>query len=209
LRRRPDIVEAERALASATARIGVATADLFPQVALTAAGGRQTGITPLTISPIWSVGPAIAAPLLDFGRLDAVVEKADFRTRELLASYKQTVLNAVREVDTAADAYHAQQDRLRYLANALTAARRAVSLATERFDRGLTDSLNVIDAERQEFEIEQQYVLAQQTAAEQLVTLYKSLGGGWEDYQIFPPIPPPLPAVAAAFRSLLVPYAAP
>ncbi len=209
LRRRPDIIEAERALASATARIGVATADLFPQVALTAAGGRQTGITPLTISPIWSVGPAIAVPLLDFGRLDAVVEKADFRTRELLANYKQSVLNAVREVDTAVDAYHAQQDRLRYLANALAAARRAVSLATERFDRGLTDSLNVIDAERQEFEIEQQYVLAQQTAAEQLVTLYKSLGGGWEEYQIFPPIPPPLPAVAAAFRSLLLPYAAP
>jgi NodT family efflux transporter outer membrane factor (OMF) lipoprotein len=209
LRRRPDIAESERELASATAQIGVATADLFPQVALTAAGGRQTAISPFTISPIWSVGPSIAAPLLDFGRLDAVVERADFRMRELLANYKQTVLNAVREVDTAVDAYHAQQERLRYLANALAAARRAVSLATQRFDRGLTDSLNVIDAQRQEYDIEQQYVLAQQTAADQLVTLYKSLGGGWEDYQIFPPMPVPLPAVAAAFRSLLAPYATP
>jgi outer membrane protein TolC len=158
---------------------------------------------------MWSVGPAVAAPLLDFGRLDAVVEKADFRARELLFNYKQTVLNAVREVDTAADAYAAQQDRLRHLADALTAARKAVTLATERFDRGLTDSLNVIDAQRQEYEIEQQYVSAQENAGAQFVTLYKSLGGGWEDYQFFPPIPPPLPAVAAAFKRLLLRDAVP
>jgi NodT family efflux transporter outer membrane factor (OMF) lipoprotein len=205
LRRRPDIVQAERELASSTALIGVATANLFPQVAITAAAGNQTGVQPLVISPIWSVGPAIAAPILDFGRLDAAVEKADFRTRELLANYRQTVLNAVREVDTAADAYAAQQDRLRYLAAALTAARQAVSLASERFDRGLTDSLNVIDAQRQEYVIEEEYVLAQENSAASLVTLYKALGGGWEDYQIFPPIPRPLPAVAAAFKNLLAP----
>jgi outer membrane protein TolC len=71
----------------------------------------------------------------------------------------------------------------------LTAARRAVRLATERFDRGLTDSLNVIDAQRQEYEIELQYVSAQESAATQFVTLYKSLGGGWEDDQVFPADP--------------------
>jgi outer membrane protein TolC len=107
-------------------------------------------------------------------------------------------------VDTAVDAYVAQQARLKHLADALAAARRAVTLATERFDRGLTDSLNVIDAQRQQYLIEQEYVLAQQGAADQFVTLHKSLGAGWEDYQIFPPIRRPLPAVAAAFRSLLV-----
>ncbi len=209
LRHRPDIVEAERQLASANALIGVATAELFPQVAVTAAAGNQQGLGGIPINPIWAVGPAVAAPLLDFGRLDAYVEKADFRTREMLFNYKQTVLNAVREVDTAVDAYTAQQDRLRHLADAVAAATRAVKLATERFDRGLIDSLNVIDAERQEYAIEEEYVLAQQSAAEQLVTLYKSLGSGWEDYQVFPPIPPPLPAVAAAFKSLLAPNAAP
>ena len=148
LRRRPDIVEAERQLASATALIGVATADLFPQLAVTGSFGWQQGpgLTRAPINPIWSVGPAVAAPLLDFGRLDAIVEKADFRSRELLFNYKQTVLNAFREVDTAIDAYAAQQDRLRHLADALAAARRAVTLATERFDRGLINSLNVIDA---------------------------------------------------------------
>jgi len=209
LRRRPDIVESERELASATAQIGVATANLFPQVFVTGAAGRQTGVSPFVISSIWSVGPAFAVPLLDFGRLDAAVEKADYRGRELLFAYKQTVLNAVREVDTAIDAYVAQQNRLRRLAEALSAARRALTLATERFERGLTDSLNVIDAQRQEYEIEQQYVLAQESAAAQFVTLYKSLGGGWEDYQVFPPIRRPVPAVAAAFRSLLYPNGAP
>jgi NodT family efflux transporter outer membrane factor (OMF) lipoprotein len=211
LRRRPDIVEAERQLAVATALIGVATADLFPHVVLIGSAGWQQGVgaTAAAINPIWSVGPGAAAPLLDFGRLDAIVQKADFRSRELLFNYKQTVLNAVREVDTAVDAYAAQQDRLRHLGDALTAARRAVTLATERFDRGLTDSLNVIDAQRQEYEIEQQYVAAQESAAAQLVTLFKSLGSGWEDYQVFPPIPPPLPAIAAAFKALFVPNAAP
>jgi len=200
LERRPDIIEAERQLASSTALIGVATADLFPLVLATAALGHQYGIGGIALNPIWSVGPAIAAPILDFGRLDAVVEKADYRTRELLFNFKQTVLSAVRDVDIAVDAYRAQQNRIRYLNEALAAARRAVTVATERFDRGVTDSLNVIDAQRQEYLLEQQYVVAQGIAAEQFVTLYKSLGGGWENYQFIPPIPRPLPAILAAIR---------
>jgi NodT family efflux transporter outer membrane factor (OMF) lipoprotein len=205
LHRRPDIVEAERQLAGATALVGVATADLFPQVAISGSLGWQQapGWSPAPINPIWSLGPAIGAPLLDFGRLDALVQKSDFRTRELLSNYRQTVLNAVQEVDTAVDAYAAQQNSLRHLGDAVAAARRAVTLAQERFDRGLTDSLNVIDAQRQEFAIEQQYVAAQQNAAEQFVSLYRSLGGGWEDYPVFAPIPPPMPAIAAAFKRLI------
>jgi NodT family efflux transporter outer membrane factor (OMF) lipoprotein len=211
LRRRPDVAEAERQLASATAQIGVATADLFPQVVVTGSLGAQQGrgATAAAINPIWSVGPAVAVPLLDFGRLDAAVEKADFRSRELLFNYKQTVLNAVREVDTAVSAYAAQQERLRYLNDALTAARRAVTLAEERFERGLTDSLNVIDAQRQADDLELQYVVAQENAAAQFVALYRSLGGGWERYQSIPPIPPPLPAIFAAFKRLLAPNAGP
>jgi NodT family efflux transporter outer membrane factor (OMF) lipoprotein len=211
LRRRPDVAEAERQLASATALIGVATAQLFPQVVVTGSFGAQQGrgVTAAAINPIWSVGPAVAVPLLDFGRLDAAVERADFRSRELLFNYKQTVLNAVREVDAAVSAYAAQQERLRYLSGALVAARRAVSLAQERFERGLTDSLNVIDAQRQAYELEQQYVVAQASAAAQFVTLYRSLGGGWELYQLLPPIPQPMPAILAAFKRLLAPDTAP
>jgi NodT family efflux transporter outer membrane factor (OMF) lipoprotein len=206
LRRRPDIHEAERELASATARVGVATADLFPHVVLIGSAGMQgqgIGVTPASGSFIWSAGPAVSWSLLDFGALDALVNVADLRTREMLANYKQTVLNAVQEVDTSISSYASQQDRLEYLTTALAASQRAVSLATERFDRGLTDSLNVIDAERQEFELEDEYVLAQRTAAEQFIALYKALGGGWEDYQSFPPIRRPQPAIIAAFTRLL------
>jgi NodT family efflux transporter outer membrane factor (OMF) lipoprotein len=206
LRRRPDIHEAERELASATARVGVATADLFPHVVLVGGAGMQgqgLGVTPASGSFIWSAGPAISWSLLDFGALDALVNVANLRTREMLANYKQTVLNAVEEVDTAISSYESQQDRLQYLTTALAASQRAVSLATERFDRGLTDSLNVIDAERQEFELEDQYVITQRTAAEQFIALYKALGGGWEDYQSFPPIRRPQPAIIAAFTRIL------
>jgi NodT family efflux transporter outer membrane factor (OMF) lipoprotein len=210
LRRRPDIREAERQLASATALIGVATAELFPQVVLVGSYGWQSwrGLGP-AINPIWSFGPGVAAPLLDFGTLDALVERADFRSRELLFNYKQTVLNAVRDVDTAVSGYAAQQTRLRNLSDAVAAAKRAVSLAEQRFDRGLIDSLNVIDAQRQLFDLQEQYVMAQQSEADQFVLLYKSLGGGWEQYQAIPPIPPPLPAAAAAVKHLLAPDVAP
>lgn len=203
LRRRPDIHEAERQLAGATARVGVATANLFPKIALTGGAGYQgqgLGVTPAAHSFIWSVGPAVNWSLLDFGVLDALVDIADLRTHELLINYKKTVLRAVQEVDTAASAYTAQQDRLHNLSQALTASEQALSLASQRYDRGLTDSLNVIDAQRHAYELEEQYVSAQKTAAEQFIALYKALGGGWEQYQSIPPIRQPQPAILATFE---------
>lgn len=208
VRRRPDIREAERALAGATARIGVATANLFPQFALTAGAayqGQGLGVTPVTNQFIWSAGGAALWPLLDFGTLDALVQVADLRTHELLINYKRTVINAVQEVDTAIGSYAAQQDRLRSLGEALAASQRAVSLASQRYDRGLTDFLNVVDAERQQYDLELQYASAQTVLAEQFVALYKGLGGGWEQYQSIPPIRQPQPAVVAAFRRLMNP----
>jgi NodT family efflux transporter outer membrane factor (OMF) lipoprotein len=206
LRRRPDIHEAERSLAGATARIGVATADLFPQVALVGGAGYQgqgLGVNPTIAQSIWSIGPSVNWSLLDFGTLDALVDIVDLRTRETLVNYKETVLNAVREVDTSIDSYKAQQDQLRNLGEALVASQLAVSLATQRYDRGLIDALNVIDAERQEYDLEEQYIEAQKTQAEQFTALYKALGGGWEQYQNFPPIRQPRPAILAAFSRLL------
>ncbi|MGA2793433.1 MAG: efflux transporter outer membrane subunit [Roseiarcus sp.] len=209
LRRRPDIQEAERRLAAATARIGVATADLFPTVALTGAGGAQGGIrSSATIVPVtWigSLGPAVYWPLLDFGALDARIEIADLQTHELLAGYKQAILTAVRQVDDADASYRAQQESLRSLDRALAAARQATQLATERYDRGLTDFLNVLDAEREEFDLEQRHVLARQAAADALVALYKALGGGWPPNEAIPPLRPPQPAALAAAKYLLAP----
>ena len=207
LRRRPDVQVAERELAAATARIGVAAGSLFPSIAFTASIGLQHqgwGSTPPSLSQhIWSAGPAAAWPLLDFGALDAQLQVANLETRALLVNYKKVIQTAVQQVDTLLSAYAAEQQSLASLGEALVASRRAVTLANERYNRGLTDFLNVVDAERQAYTIEDQYAQAQATACEEFVALYQSLGGGWQNYQDLPPITTPLPAVAAAFRELL------
>lgn len=208
LRRRPDIREAERRLAAANAGIGVAVAALFPTVILSGAGGAQGGTRSSSVVPItWigSLGPSVTMPLLDFGALDAQIEIADLQTRGLLAGYRQTILTAVQQVDDANASYRAQQQRLADLDRALTAARQATQLATERYDRGLTDFLNVIDAEREEFDLEERHVAARQTAADDLVALYKALGGGWPPNEVIPPIRPPQPAIIAAAKHLSAP----
>jgi outer membrane protein TolC len=206
LKRRPDIQQAERELASATARIGVATANLFPQVALVGAIGSQSqglGTLPKISKHIWSFGPAAIWPLLDFGALDAEVNIAHLEAHASLVTYRKTILSAVQQVDAALDGYTAQQDRLRYLGDAMVAGQRAVDLANARYNRGLTDFLNVVDAERQFYDLQEQYAEAQVTQGEQFVQLYKSLGGGWQGYQAVPAIRRPQPAIIAAFRRTL------
>jgi NodT family efflux transporter outer membrane factor (OMF) lipoprotein len=206
LKRRPDIQQAERELAAATARIGVATADLFPQVTLSGSIGSQGqgwGTTPSVNQHIWSFGPGAEWPLLDFGALDAQVDIADLAARASLVNYRKTILNAVQQVDTSLDAYAAQQQRLEKLSTAMLAAQRAVDLANARYNRGLTDFLNVVDAERQFYDLQEQYAEAQVAQGEQFVQLYKSLGGGWQNYQAVPAIRRPQPAIIAAFRRVL------
>jgi NodT family efflux transporter outer membrane factor (OMF) lipoprotein len=205
LERRADLRAAERRLAASTARIGVATASLFPQVAVSGAIGAQAqgwGTSPYQGAHIWSFGPSAVWPLLDFGALDAEIEIARLQAHGALVAYRRTIVNAVEQVDTALDAYSAEQSRGQDLATALAAAQRAVELANQRYDRGLTDYLNVVDAQRTLYDVQNQYVLAQIAAGEQFVQLYKSLGGGWQNYQQVPPVRRAQPAVIAAFRSL-------
>ncbi len=208
LRQRPDIREAERQLAANTALIGVRTADLFPQVAITAGAGLQgqgLGKTPAGNSFIWSVGPTAYWPLLDFGALDALIDIQDLRTYEALVNYKKMIVSAVEEVENALTAYSAEQDRLGDLNDALVASQRAVTLANERYDRGLTDFLNVTDAQRQLYEIQDQYAIAQENVVVQYIAIYKSLGGGWEAYQKIPDIRKPQPAIVATVREVISP----
>jgi NodT family efflux transporter outer membrane factor (OMF) lipoprotein len=206
LRRRPDIRRAERELAAATARIGVATADLFPSVALLAGfgaqGGERQGSAAPIHGPIWSFGPGAYWPFLDFGRLDALIDVQELRTHELLVNYKRNILVAVTEVDNAVKQFRAQQQRLKDLARALEESRRAVSLSTERYETGLTDFLNVLDAQRQQYELEDQNAIAAELLTIQLIVFYKALGGGWELFQSLPPPPRPEPAILATLRRL-------
>jgi NodT family efflux transporter outer membrane factor (OMF) lipoprotein len=208
LNRRPDIRQAERQLAASTARIGVATGNLFPHVSLTAGVGLQgpRGPSSSANNLIWSAGPAGVLSLLDFGTLDAEVEIADFTSKQYLLKYKQTILQAVQQIDAAIEDYSEEQNSLKNLEEALAASQLALSLASERYDRGLTDFLNVLDAEREEYLLEDQYASEQRAAGDALVGLYRGLGGGWEDYQSLPSIPQPQPAVIAAFRRLFDPH---
>jgi outer membrane protein TolC len=165
--------------------------------------GQGWGTTPAVNKHIWSFGPAAIWPLLDFGALDAEVDIADLETHARLVKYRRTILSAVQEVDSAMDAYSAEQNRLQNLGGAMLAAQRAVDLATERYNRGLTDYLNVVDAERQFYELQEQYAAAQVSQGEHFVQLYKGLGGGWQNYQDVPDIRQPQPAIIAAFRRVL------
>jgi NodT family efflux transporter outer membrane factor (OMF) lipoprotein len=206
LRRRPDIQRAERQLASANAGIGVAVANLFPQFIVTGAIGFQRGTT-LTAADvgqhIWSVGPGAVWPLLDFGQLDARVQVATLQTRAQLTSYKALIQSAVQQVDSDVDSFSAEQASFKSLGNALVASQRAVTLANARYDRGIIDYLNVVDAEREEYAIQEQYVDTQTAVDDQFVALYRDLGGGWQSFQEVPDIVRPLPAVIAIFRDTL------
>jgi NodT family efflux transporter outer membrane factor (OMF) lipoprotein len=204
LQRRPDVREAERQLAAATARIGVATANLFPHVSLTGGIGTQSETIGAQGSHIWAFGPQVYWPVLDFGALDALVSIADLQAHERLIDYRKTVIDAVQDADTAIARFEAQEQRLTSLTDAITASTRAVDLAQQRYDRGLTDYLNVVDAERQQYDLADQYTACQQSAADAFIYLYKALGGGWEPYQQIPALRRPEPAVMASFHRLLV-----
>jgi outer membrane protein TolC len=149
------------------------------------------------------VGPAFTAPVLDFGALDALIEIADYRAHELAAVYKQSILVAVQQVDEANSSYRAYRKSLHSLDTAVDAAREATSVATERYDRGLTDFLNVLDAEREQFALEQQRAEVVRLAGDSFVSLYKALGGGWPANEVIPPIRHPDPAAIAAVKRLV------
>ncbi len=205
LRRRPDIEEAEREVAAANAGIGIATADLFPQVIATGAIGFQRGEDGGTTlgQHIWSAGPGVFWPLLDFGVLDARVQIANYQTRAALENYKAAIETAVQEVDSSLARFTAAQQSIGSLGDALTASKTAVTLASERYDRGIIDYLNVVDAQRTEYAIEEQFVGTQASVDDQYIELYRDLGGGWQAYQKIPAIPRPLPAVLAIFKDTL------
>jgi NodT family efflux transporter outer membrane factor (OMF) lipoprotein len=208
LRRRPDIRWAERELASATTLIGAAIADLFPRAGVSAGVGAQgqSGDTRTAFQgPIWSLGPTAYWPILDFGRLDALINIQEFAAHGLLVNYQKTIVAAVADVEQAIKRYKADIEQLHRLDGALAEARRAVQVSTERFEREITDFLYVLDAQRQEYAVRDQHVAAQAAVAVQFVALYKALGGGWELYQALPPIPPPQPAIIAAIRRLATP----
>jgi outer membrane protein TolC len=185
---------------AANARLGVATANLYPKLFLSAAAGEEgqgLGRTPVDWRFIWTVGPTVDYPLLDFGTADARRQQADQATVEQLASYRRTILTAVQQVDSALTGYDADRGRLAALDRAVAAARRSFDLATQRYDRGIIDYLNVIDSQRQLFALQDQYAQGEQAAVSDFVGVCQNLGGGWQGFPPPPPLRGPLPAVLA------------
>lgn len=183
LARRPDIRRAERALAAATARVGVAVAERYPRLSLSALLGQQS----LSLSNLFapsslflSVGPALTWPVFDAGRIRANIQVQDARQEQALVRYEQAVLTALEEVENALVAYGQEQERRRALRTAVDANRRAVTQATELYTKGLVDFLNVLEAQRTLLAAESQLAQSDATVAAQVVALYKALGGGWE-----------------------------
>jgi multidrug efflux system outer membrane protein len=183
LRRRADVRRAERELAAATARIGVAAADLFPRFSLTGTLGlAATDAADLFTgaSRFWSLGPQVVWPIFAGGRIRANIRVQEARQEAALAGYEQAVLAALEDTETALVRYGQEQARREALARAVDASQVAVRLSQELYTRGLQDFLAVLDSQRALYSTEDQLVQSEQAAAAYLITLYKALGGGWE-----------------------------
>ncbi|MDX1518572.1 MAG: TolC family protein, partial [Gammaproteobacteria bacterium] len=185
LRRRPDIQSAERRLAAATARIGVATADLFPRVSLNGSiGFVATSLSGLGESDFrtTSFGPFLSWPAFDLGRVRARIDAADATADGALAGYEKTVLTALEETENALVRFSRARNRQVHLGVAATASAEAVELARLRYTNGVDSFLNVLDAERQLLDIQDQLAISETETGLALVALYKALGGGWENF---------------------------
>lgn len=185
LRLRPDIRRCERRLAAATARVGVATADLFPRFSLTGTFGSESHDVRHILdsrSLFWSVGPAVSWPVFTGGRVRANIEVQSAVQQQALAEYEETILTALKEVEDALCAYRSERVRHEYLAEAVAAARRAVSLATAQYNEGVSDFLAVVDSERSLHAVEDRLVQSQTALTLHTIRLFKALGGGWESW---------------------------
>ncbi len=182
-RRRPDIRQAEAQLHAATADIGVAVANFYPKVTLSGSLGLQS-LQPWQLFDLnarqYSAGPGITIPIFQGGQLRSTLQLREAQQEEAAVNYQKTVLGAWHEVDNALTAYQAEQARRAELMQAEVQSRRALELARSRYQQGVADFLQVLDAERNLLSIQQQLADSTTTVSVNLVALYKALGGGWE-----------------------------
>lgn len=189
-RRRPDIRAAEASLHAATAQIGVAVADFFPNVSLTG----SFGIAALNASQLGSlrseqygVGPTVSLPIFRGGQLVSTLALRKQQQKEAALTYQKTVLQALHDVDNALTAYNTEQKREEELTKTVTAARRALDLARQRYVQGVATFLDVLTAQSVLLGAELQLAQSTTLVSTNLVLLYKALGGGWEQSYPLPP----------------------
>jgi len=186
-RRRPDIRSAEAQLHAATANIGVAVAEFYPQIKL----NGSVGVAALDMKNLWkpsalqyNFGPAISVPIFDGGRLKSTLYLREAQQQEAAVSYHKTVLNAWHEVVNSLSSYEKEQQRRARLKAQVDHASQVLVLARSRYNNGVTDFITVLDAQRTLLGAQQQYAQSTTNVSTDLVALYKALGGGWE--MVFP-----------------------
>lgn len=184
LRRRPDIRRAEAQIHAATARIGAATADLFPKFSLTGSFGFSSDDLATFLNwgnRLYSLGPSVTWPVFDAGRIRSNIEVQKALQEQTLLAYRSTVLTALRDVETSLVAYAKEQQHRNALVEAVVNNRRAVDLATKLYVVGKTDFLNVLAAQNALYTSEDALAVSTSNLATDLISLYKALGGGWEE----------------------------
>lgn len=182
LRQRPDIRRAERRLAAATARIGQATAELFPKFYLTGAAGLQSvdaGDFFEGGSRFWSLAPSIRWPIFTAGRIRQNIQVQNARQEQAALEYEQAILASLEEVENALMAFGQEQERHEALREFERASHRSAALAEERYRGGLADFLDVLEAQRSLLAAQDSVVQSDRRLGQNLILLFKALGGGW------------------------------
>ena len=184
LRRRPDVRAAERQLAAATARVGVATADLFPRVNVTGfvgflSGdvGRLFGTSSGNNAKAWSVSPTVSWAAFDIGSVRARLRASEAQSDAAAANYAKVVLTALEDTENSFVAYSSQQTQLKSLSEQAQASRRAAELADTQYREGVADFLVLLDAQRTQLDAEDSVAQAQTAVNVSVVAIYKALGG--------------------------------
>jgi NodT family efflux transporter outer membrane factor (OMF) lipoprotein len=189
VRRRPDVREAEAQLHEATAQTGVAMASFYPDVTLNGAASVESlRLTNLfsAKSAAFAVGPSISIPIFEGGKLRGVLALRESQQREAAILFQKTVLRAWKEVDDALTAYREAQLRRADVARAVIENRAALQAARQRYSEGAIDFLNVITAQAQLLQSENDLADSDTQIAIYLVNLYRALGGGWEVLDVAP-----------------------
>jgi outer membrane protein, multidrug efflux system len=187
LERRPDVAQAERQLASANARIGVAKAAFFPVLTLTGSGGYLSADVDTLFnwnSRTWSIGPSLSLPIFTGGRNKANYRRSQSAFQESVADYRQQVLVAFGEVEDSLSGIRHLADQSAAQQRAVANSRRAVDLATDRYRSGIVSYIEVVDASRDALQAERGNA---QLAGERLIAdvqLIKALGGGWNNSEL-------------------------
>jgi outer membrane protein TolC len=181
LRARPDVRVAERKLAAQVARVGVANAMWFPKLFINGSLGLESVRIEKLISKdafYGSIGPSISWPIFQGGNIYANVKAEEARMDEAYLAYEQALQNAYREVRDTYSAYTHEYHRYQALRGAVKAAQDAVSISKDLYRNGLRDFTAVIDAQRSLLSLEESLVISRGQITLELISLYKSLGGG-------------------------------